>query len=310
MRLPLFLSACAISLPLYAQTPDVVTDIAPVHSLVSRVMDGIGAPQMIIQPNASPHGYAMRPSEARALQNAEVIFWIGDELTPWLEQAVSNLAPNAASIALLDHSETITHSFRTGATFDTGSHEGHDHKEHDDHDHGHHHDDVDPHAWLDPVNAQLWLELIADALSDVDPKNAEVYRANAAAGQGELDGLIADLTAEFQQADILEFVVFHDAYQYFEMRFGLSATGAISLGDATAPGMARIAEIQSTINDQGITCALSEPQFNAALIATAFENTDAKTALIDPIGVNLPIGPQLYPDLLRNMAAAILHCVE
>jgi zinc transport system substrate-binding protein len=328
--LTLSLTATLMGGTAYADTPQVAVDIAPVHSLVARVMDGVGTPDLIVQPGASPHEYSLRPSEAAALQDADLVFWIGPDLTPWLTDTIETLAPDAAVTALLEADGTIKLEFREGALFeahDHGNDEDHDeeddHKDHDDHDEEGHeghadeeagHDDhghsaYDPHAWLSPQNAKTWLNVIAGELSAADPDNAGAYFANAAAGRAEIEALIGEVTATLNPVRDGQFVVFHDAYQYFEMDFDLPASGAISIGDASDPSPARIAEIQDRIAEQGIDCVLAEPQFNPGLVATVLDGTEAQTGILDPLGSDLEPGPALYPQLIRNLSTALAGCM-
>ena len=299
-----------------ADVPKVAVDIAPVHSLVARVMDGVGSPKLVIPAGASPHEYSLRPSEAKSLQDADMVIWIGEDLAPWMENSIETLSKNAEVITLLKESETKLLEFREGALFeehDHGDHDDHDdhdkdhddHGDHDDHAHGEH----DPHAWLSIENAQIWLNLVAGKLSATDPDNAGVYFANAAAAREEINDLVKEVNSILEPVRGRNFVVFHDAYQYFETSFNFPAAGAISLGDATDPSAARIAEIQGRVKDEGINCVLSEPQYNANLVATVLSGTDAKTGVIDPLGLGLEPGPKLYGDLIRNMAKALAGCL-
>jgi zinc transport system substrate-binding protein len=316
--LTLSLTATLMGGTAYADTPQVAVDIAPVHSLVARVMDGVGTPDLIVQPGASPHEYSLRPSEAAALQDADLVFWIGPDLTPWLTDTIETLAPDAAVTALLEADGTIKLEFREGALFEAHDHgndedhdeegqEGHADEEagHDDHGHS----AYDPHAWLSPQNAKTWLNVIAGELSAADPDNAGAYFANAAAGRAEIEALIGEVTATLNPVRDGQFVVFHDAYQYFEMDFDLPASGAISIGDASDPSPARIAEIQDRIAEQGIDCVLAEPQFNPGLVATVLDGTEAQTGILDPLGSDLEPGPALYPQLIRNLSTALAGCM-
>ncbi len=289
-----------------ADVPDVAVDIPPVHSLVDRVMGELGSPKLVIQPGASPHGYSMRPSEAGALENADVVFWVGEALAPWLKGSMDSLAADAESVALLDVPETGTLAFRQGATFEAHDHHhGHGHG----HGHDHSHDGTDPHAWLDPENAQAWLAAIARSLSDADPENADIYRENARQGKAELDELMGELRARLAHAQDTRFIVFHDAYQYFENRFDLSAAGAISLGDASDPSPARIDELRELVNALDVDCVFNEPQFNPQLVENVFADTGVDTSIvIDPLGTGLPPGEGLYPRLLRQLADGVVQC--
>ena len=310
----------------FADVPKVAVDIAPVHSLVSRVMEGVGTPKLVIPAGASPHGYSLRPSEAKALQDADMVIWMGEDLAPWMEKSVETLSKGAEVITLLEESETKLLDFREGALFeehDHGDHDDHDDhdKDHDDHDKDHDdhdgHDDHDehahgehdPHAWLSVENAQTWLNLVAGKLSAADPENAGVYFANAAEARAEIDALVKEVNSILGPVRGRNFVVFHDAYQYFETSFDFPAAGAISLGDASDPSAARIAEIQGRVRNEGINCVLSEPQYNPNLVETVLSGTDAKTGVIDPLGFSLEPGPKLYGDLIRNMAKALAGCL-
>ena len=315
--LSLSLTATLIGGTAFAEVPRVAVDITPVHSLVARVMDGVGTPDLIIQSGASPHEYSLRPSEASALQEANVFFWIGPDLTPWLTEAIETLAPHAAITTLLETEGTIELKFREGALFEAHDHDGHaeeeGHDDHDDHakeeghdDHGAH----DPHAWLSPQNAANWLIVIAGQLSAADPENAGAYFANAAAGRAEIDALMTQVNATLDPVRGGRFVVFHDAYQYFESDFDFLASGAISIGDASDPSPARIAEIQKRIADEGISCVLAEPQFNAGLVTTVLGGSDANTGVIDPLGSDLEPGATLYPQLINNMATGLAGCLK
>ncbi|WP_170559698.1 zinc ABC transporter substrate-binding protein [Ruegeria atlantica] len=376
--LPVSITAALMGGTAMADAPSVAVDIAPVHSLVARVMEGVGTPNLIVQPGASPHEYNLRPSEADALQNADLVFWIGEDLTPWMEGAVETLADGATVTTLLEADGTVLLDFREGALFeahdhgddehaegddhddhgdehaegedhddhdhedhaDEKDHDDHDHgdehaedKDHDDHDHGdehaegedhddhgdehaghddhhdHAHGDHDPHAWLSPENANNWLNVIAAQLSAADPDNAGAYFANAAAAREEMAALSAEINQALEPVRGGNFIVFHDAYQYFENAFDFPASGAISIGDASDPSPARIAEVQGRIREEGINCVLSEPQFNQGLVATVMDGTEAKTAVIDPLGSDLEPGAALYPQMIRNIAKTLADCL-
>lgn len=347
-----------------ADVPSVAVDIAPVHSLVAQVMGTLGEPSLIVSSGASPHGYSLRPSQAKALQDASLVFWVSAGLTPWLVDSIDTLAGDANSTELLEVDGVTQLSFREGALFeahDHGDHDDDDHHEmhakehhhdehsdehHDDkhaaeHHHDEHHDDEhatehkhdehseehhddkqasssghehdhgehDPHAWLDPSNAIVWLDTIAEQLSEADPANAQTYRSNAAAGKAELEQLIVDVNHILDPVRGRSFIVFHDAYQYFESAFDFTAAGAISLSDASDPGPARIKEIQDRVSQANVTCVLSEPQFNPDLVNTVLDGTKAGSSVIDPLGSNLETGPDFYPKLIRELAQDLAECV-
>ena len=314
-----------------ADAPKVVADIAPVHSLVSRVMDGIGKPYIIVPNETSPHDYRLRPTDAEALENASLVFWMGEGLTPWMERALDSLSGDATVIELLALDETNTLPFREGALFDAHDHNDHDdrdkeHDDHDDHDdHGHdkEHDDhghddhadhdhgeFDPHAWLSTDNARIWLNVIAAKLSSIDPANAGGYFANASEAITELDALDKEVNEMLDTVRGGKFIVFHDAYQYFETVYDFPASGAISMSDASDPGAARIAEIADRIHSENIQCVLSEPQFNANMVDTVMAGTEAKTEVIDPLGFGIEPGVSLYTKLIKGMATSLVNCLR
>lgn len=328
----LSLAASLLTGTALADVPSVAADITPVHSLVARVMDGIGEPALIVATGASPHEYNLRPSEANALQSADLVFWVGADLTPWLEDTISTLAGDATLVELMEADGTTELPLRETALFeahdhgseDHGSedqhaddekhdHEGHDH-DHDDHkgeDHaGHEHGDHDPHAWLSPDNGAAWLNAIAAALSAADPENAGAYFANAAAGREELADLRNEIDSILEPVRGGNFVVFHDAYQYYEMAFDIPASGAISISDAADPSPARIAEIQGRVADQNVSCIMAEPQFNRGIVDAVMEGSDALTGVMDPLGADLEPGADLYPQLLRNLATSLADCLS
>lgn len=312
-----------------ADAPKVATDITPVQSLVARVMQGVGAPEVIVRPGASPHGYAMRPSEAAALEQADLVFWMGEGLTPWLEGAIESLASEAHVVELLGAAGSQVLPFREGVEFAAHEHgeehgedhaedHGEDHAEEEaghadhadahDHDHDHDHEGADPHAWLAPENARAWMRLIAEELAEHDPDNAAAYAANAEAGQAELEALSQEIAAELAPVQDKPFLVFHDAYQYFESAFDVTAAGAIALGDAAAPGPARVAALRDMAEARGIQCVFSEPQFDPKLVETVFGDV-ATHGVLDPMGSQLEPGPGLYPQMLRDMAGAMATCL-
>lgn len=365
--IPLSVAATLLGGTALADVPSVAVDIAPVHSLVARVMQGVGDPALIVAPGASPHEYSLRPSEAAALQEADLVFWVSPDLTPWLEGAIDTLAGSASVTELLEVDGTTELPFREGALFeahvhgdeehadaahDHEEHAGHDHEEHAaddhaghdheehaadddhaghdheehaegeehaDHDHeehaadgdhaGHDHGEHDPHAWLSPDNGAVWLNAIAAQLSAADPDNAGAYFANAAAGREELAALSAEIDAILDPVRGRNFIVFHDAYQYFETAFDFPASGAISVSDASDPSPARIAEIQARVAEQGVSCVLSEPQFDPGIVAAVMDGSDARTGVLDPLGSDLEPGPDLYGNVLRNLATALADCL-
>jgi len=306
-----------------ANIPKVVTDIPITHSLVTRVMAGIGMPDLIVDRGASPHEYSLRPSNAASLEAADLVFWISNGLTPWLDDALNTLARNAKVIELMDAKGATVLSFREGATFETHSHQhkhdedGHDEDKHDEDKHdedGHDEDEhatgnVDPHGWLDPYNGRIWLDVIATALSKIDPTNSDIYFANATQAKADIDTVISELEATLAEFRGTNFIVYHDAYQYFEKRFDVLAAGSISLGDVSDPSPARIAEVRKIVEELGITCVFSEPQFNSELVRTVSDGVSVKTRVIDPLGTQFTLGPDFYLNVLRGIAQSMASCL-
>lgn len=293
-----FLPAAAAS-----AAPRVVADIPPVHSLVARVMAGAGTPALVVGPGASPHGYAMKPSQAAALDEAEIVFWIGDALTPWLGRAIAHLGAGADAVALMDAPGVALLAVRESARFEAHDHEG-EGGHADDHDGG-----IDPHIWLDPENAKAILEGVAGALAAHDPAGAARYAANAAAGKAEIDAMSAEIEAILAPVRGRAFVTLHDAYHYFEARFGIEAAGALSISDAAAPGPARVETVRETIAALGVACVFSEPQLSTRLVETVIDGTEARVAVLDPLGAELAPGPALYPALMRGLARGLADCL-
>lgn len=337
-----------------ADVPEVAVTIPPVHALVARVMDGVGTPGLIVPPGASPHGYAMRPSEAALLERADVVVWIGPELEPWLEGPLAALAGDARIVTLgaapglerlevreagvgelgdhEEHGEHDDHAHGEGhddhdhGDQDHGEHghdehaddEGHDdhsgHEDHADHGehghdhHGHSHDGTDPHFWLDPANAAAWLDHVAAALAGADLDNADAYRANAEAGKAELAALTERVAARAAALEGRAFLVFHDAYRYFEHRFGLEAAGSVTV-DGRSIGAARLAALREAVETRDVACIFAEPQFPPRLAETIAEGTGARIGVLDPLGAGLTPGPDLYPALIEGMIAGIEDCL-
>jgi zinc transport system substrate-binding protein len=278
--------------------PAVVADIAPVHAIAARVMEGAGVPALLLPPGVSPHSYALRPSQARTLARAEVVVWAGPDLTPWLADVLASLAPDAVSARLADAPGLELLPAR-----EAGAEDQHD---------GHAHDGqpVDPHFWLDPRNGAVMAEAIAQALAGADPQNAALYRRNAAAFGADMARLEAELDAMLAPVRDRPFVIYHDSLQYFEHRFGLAHAGSIARHEGEPPGAAWVAGIRDLIRTDGIACVFYEPQMPPKLLDTVIEGSGARAAGLDPIGVGIEPGPAFYSDLLREIAGALAGCLD
>ena len=298
----------------------VVTSIKPVHSLVAAVMQGVGTPDLIVEGAGSPHTYALKPSQAKQLQEADLVFWMSHDLEAFLEKSIDGIATKAVSVPLMESRGLITLGFREGGAFDDHGHDehddhdehdkddDHDHEKHDDHDE-HDHGEVDPHVWLDPENAKAMVHEIEEALAKADPANAATYESNAEAVMAKLDSLVAEIDSELQPVKGRGYIVFHDAYQYFENRFGVSAIGSITVSPEVLPGAERVSDLQEKVRSLDATCVFSEPQFEPKLVATVTENTNARFGVIDPLGAAIDEGPNLYFTLIRNMASSLKNCL-
>ena len=304
---------------------NVVASIKPVHSLVASVMAGVSTPELIIEGSGSPHTYALKPSQARQLQNADLIFWVGNKIEPFLEKSIAGIASHDVSIALSEIQGLTKIKLREGADFEThddhdhGDHddddhdEGHDdHADHDDHDEGHddHDEGFDQHVWLDPVNAKAMVHTIEEALVKADPGNATLYEANAARMMTRLDILLEDVNAQLEPVKGEGYIVFHDAYQYYEKRFGITAIGSITVSPEHLPGAKRVSELQEKVRSLNAVCVFSEPQFEPKLVSVVVENTDAGTGVLDPLGATIESGPDMYFALIRNMTTALTDCLD
>lgn len=292
-------------------TPAVVASIKPIHSLLSMVMGELGQPELLVGGASSPHDYALKPSQARELENADIVFWIGPELETFLEKPLTTIAAKAQIVTLFDDPDLLKLELREGGIFEIEA--GADDHDHDhDHDHGHGHDHgsgMDPHVWLAPDNAKVMLNAMAEALGEADPTNAPIYAANAAEASTQLDQMIGDLEALLSPVARQPYVVFHDAYQYFEQSFGLEPAGALTINPEMMPGAERLQTMQDGLRKLAVVCVFSEPQFDPKLVAVISEGSVVRTAVIDPLGADLADGPKLYPQLMRRMATAIRDCL-
>ena len=301
-----FIKVTFISLLLMATSPvraeiKVVTTIKPLHSLVANVMDGVGEPSLIIEGSTSPHSFTLKPSHAKHLEEADLIFWVGEGIETFMERPLESIVKNAEVVEFMEVESIKKLKFREDSIY--GDHDDHDdHAGHEDHNHG----EFDAHIWLDPSNAKEMVHEIAHELGDLDPANKDKYEANAEATIIALDQLIKDVSNDINKD--AKFVVFHDAYQYFEERFGVRAAGALTLNTDVLPGAKQIDEIQDVIKDKGIKCIFSEPQFNPKIISTIAEDMNIKTGVFDPLGANIKSDKDLYFKLISNLGNELKGC--
>ena len=315
----------------------VVASIKPIHSLVSYLMDGVSKPSLIVDGYASPHGFALKPSHAKMLQEADIIFWVGEDLENFLEKPLTSIAKKAEKIELMEAHGLNKLKFRERNIFDDHDDHGHedghkkkdDHDDHDDHGHkkkddhddhghdedghkkkddheGHHHGEFDPHIWLDPINAKIILNEMVEHLIENDAKNASTYKSNLDKALKDIDKLTMEVMTELNQST--SSIVFHDAYQYFEKRFNVNVLGAFTVNTDVMPGAEQLAEIREIIEHDKVSCIFSEPQFNPDIINAVAKDMDIKTGVLDPLGATLNPGKDLYFDLIKNMSKSFKGC--
>ena len=320
-KLPFILSILSLFIIFSPAKADikVVASIKPIHSLASYLMDGVGKPDLIVDGYASPHGFAMKPSHAKMLQNADLIFWIGEDLESFLEKPLNSIAKKAEKIELMEIKGLNKLEFRERNIFEGHDDHGHDehkkedeHKEHghkedkhDDH-HEHAHGEHDPHIWLDPMNAKVILKEMAEHLIENDQKNASTYKANLKKALKDLDKLTKKVKSELNKD--FKSIVFHDAYQYFEKRFDVNVLGAFTVNTDVLPGAEQLSEIREIIEHDKVSCVFSEPQFNPDIINAVAKDMDIKTGVLDPLGATLTPGKTLYFDLISNMSKSFKSC--
>lgn len=307
--------AAASAGPQGAQGPAVVASVLPVHSLVAGVMTGRGAPTLLIRAGASPHGYSLRPSDARALAGADLVVWVGPGLEAFLDKPLRALGRDARMLRLDAVPSMILHPVRAGGVWARGD----DHGEAADAEDaegadaagpgGPAHARINPHVWLDPTNAVRIVRAAAAALAEVDPAGGPVYRANAARLSARLEALDRELAARLAPARAAPYLVFHDAYRYFEAHYGLNAVGAFTVNPAVMPGARRLIELRARIAASESVCVFTEPQFTPAVVETVVAGTGARTGVLDPLGADLAPGPEAYFALMRRLVENFLACV-
>lgn len=290
----------SLSLPAaaFADAPQVLTDFAPVHSLVAAVMEGAGVPDVLLAPGAEPHNYAMTVTDARSITEAELLIWAGPELMPWLGDAVADLAPDTPELRLIAEGGAPLLELREG---------GHAH----DHGHDHGHDgDYDPHVWLDPLAAADWTAAIAAKLGAMDAANAATYGTNAATIVADMIALHDEIAAILAPVKGRGFILPHDGYQYFEARFDLPSAGIIAEADASDPSASHVADLRALMESGEVVCVLTDRETDPAWATLLTDGTTAKTALIDGTGADVPLGPDAYATALRGMAQTMADCLS
>lgn len=290
-----------------AEAPKVVVSIKPLHALVGAVMEGVGEPKLLVPPAATEHSFSLRPSDARALQSADLVFWVGEDLESFLAKSIRALPARARIVALAEAPGMTLLALREGGAWEP--HE--DEREHEEAKGGGGpaHEEQDMHLWLDPANAGRIVAIAAATLSEADPANAARYAQNAGRAQQAIAALDAELAAIFEPVRERPFIVFHDAYQYLERRYRLNAAGSVTVSPERKPSAKRMHEIRGKIARLGSACVFSEPQFDEGLVRAAIGGTPARTASLDHLGVGAPDGVAGYAQMMRGLARTLADCL-
>ncbi len=309
-KTPIIAALCALLIPqgLSAQTPDVVVSLKPIHSLVAGVMGETGKPRLLLKGAASPHTYQMRPSDARALAEADLIVWVGEPMETFLHRAVENLGSRSRVVTLHELPGMSLLRNREGGIWEEDHHDEEPHVDKDE-DHGHEHDEFNMHLWLDPANAGRIVDEVAAALTYLDPARTSTWRANAAATRKRIAELHASLKARLAPVRGDAFVVFHDAYQYFERAYGLNSKGAVAVDPARAPSAKRLVELRAALAEHKIRCVFTEPQFEPDLVRTVIEGSNVRTAVLDPLGAGTKPGADAWIEIMRGLGNAMVGCL-
>ena len=296
----------------------VVASIKPIHSLVAAVMGDIGTPHLLLEAPTSAHHFTLKPSQARSLQAADIVFWVGPTMEQPLTKALATLAPQAQTLPLIESAGLLLINFdEVAPAHEKHDHEKHDHEKHDHEKHYHEkhdehakHDDhlINPHIWLDPQNAKIMLGVIAAHLAKADPENASTYAANADSMAARLATLETDITSQLASYSAAKFLVLHDAHVYFERRFGLRNYGAITTEPDVMPTASRVKALRDELREHRFDCIFTEPFLGQKAAALIAEGSKVSIGTLDPIASNLPAGAQLYPDLLMSYAKALRSC--
>ena len=277
---------------IHAEVPRVVTSIAPVQGLVAEIMAGVGTPELLLSEAISPHDFAMRPSLARAIGDADVIFYIGQHMEPWLEKALQSRAQNDLVVALGDMPSQNRLEARELSNFGAA---------HDDHDH----DQVfDPHMWLDPENALLWLDVIASVLEIADPENKALYRSNLEQTRAEIAATTLSLKSGFAALENIEIIVTHDSLQYLEAAFGLNVIGAFTASDGQASGARNMSDLLQHLDSN--TCIVEDLTHPSRIAASL--PADINHVVVDPMGYAAVGQTGHYSKMLLDIAQSLMKC--
>lgn len=298
----LFLGACALSAQADVR---LLTSIKPLQLIAAAVQDGLGQPDVLLPPGASPHQYALRPSDVRRVREADLFYWIGPDLEGFLPRVLQGR--DKPSVALQGEPALTLRHFE--ALHDEHEDEHDEHDEHE-HDHDHRPGSIDAHLWLLPANARVIAARMAADLASADPANAARYQANLKAFDARLDQLDARLKTRMAKLADKPFFVFHEAFDYFEAAYGLRHAGVFSVASEVQPGARHVAAMRERLQKAGPSCVFSEPPVRPRLADTLTAGLSVRMAELDALGMNAPVAANGYETLLQNLGDGLAGCLE
>ena len=298
------------NLAMAASDLKVVVSIKPFHSLVSTVMQGVSEPALLLNGNNSPHTYSLRPSAAVKLQNADLVFWGGENLEGFLAKPIHSLAAGARVVSFEDTPGLILRPFRSVKEWQELDPESKNDQDHVKKQEIHRLPGNDPHIWLDPLNAQKITQNLVQILSEFDPENAQTYHSNGKKTILRLSDLNIQLETKMSSVSSKPYIVFHDAYQYFEKRYQLNPIASVTVSSGTSTSVGRLIDIRKKIKIKKVLCIFTEPQFSPKLVQTVISGTAVKKGILDPIGTSISPGPEMYFTLLNNISHSISTCFK
>ena len=288
----------------------VVVSIKPFHSLVSAVMQGVSEPILLLNGNSSPHSFALRPSDADSLQNATLVFWGGERLEQFLAKPIHSLAASAKLVSLQETPGLRFWPLRSGENMQKIENEASLHFQRSNENENGWPLGVDPHIWLDPLNAKMIIQKIVQILSDLVPENAKLIRSNGEKAIIRLNELDQQLRIEMSGVSAIGYLVFHDAFQYFEKRYQLNNIGSVMHHVGHASSVHRLREVRKIIKKNKVRCIFYEPQFSPKLVQTVIAGSSVKKGELDPLGARLVPGIELYFTLLNNLSRSLRTCLS
>ena len=278
----------------------VLTSIKPLQLIAAAVQDGVAIPEVLLPPGASPHNYALRPSDVRKVQSVDLLYWVGPSMEGFLPRVLNGRT--LPSVAVQDLPGMKLRHFAE----DSHSHA----EEADDHDHDHRPGTLDAHLWLSPVNARVIADKMAADLSAADPANAERYQSNAKAFDERLDALDLRLKKRLASVEGKPYFVFHEAFDYFEDAYGLKHTGVFSVAAEVQPGAQHVAAMRKPLQEVGKTSVFSEPPLRPRLAETLVAGLPVKLAELDALGGYTPATAQGYEQVLEKLGNDLAGCLE